>query len=256
MLGQNNHSGTKPWPNGDSHLKFTKQGIKWRQVIGVAMIAVPWFLRDELAGRMEQRATDAQQVLTEKDEQQEQQQQISDQRDLLRRIGQVQAQLRLMDAKGDSKVSEEELAEQTRKSDDEFLGNFFKEAGTDLGDAADKFGELMQRVKLPSAEEDQLGGVAEAAHKTAHDLESFDPNASESVIDAQFNALSKTQDELVDAYEKLSKAAEKERDRSTKYANIARGIAWAFTAIGTVLLGNWKKLLGEADEEEEEDGMK
>ena len=154
------------------------------------------------------------------------------------------------------KLSEEEIAEQTRKSDDEFLGNFFKEAGTDLGDTADKFDELMQRVKLPSAEEGQLGGVAEAARKTAHDLESFDPNASESVIDAQFNALSKTQDDLVDAYEKLSKAAEQERDRSTKYANIARGVAWAFTAIGTVLLGNWKKLLGGSDEEEEEGGKK
>jgi len=216
------------------------------------MIAVPWFLRDELAGRMDQRATDAQQVLTEKDEQQEQQQQISDQRDLLRRIGEVQAQLRLVDAKVGSKVSEEELAEEARKSDDEFLGNFFKEAGTDLGDTADELGELMQRVKLPSAEQEQFGGVAEAARKTAHDLESFDPNASESVIDAQFNALSKTQDDLVDAYEKLSNAAEQERDRSTKYANIAREVAWGFTAFGTALLGNWKKLLGGSDEEEEE----
>jgi hypothetical protein len=255
MLGQNNRSGARPWPKGDLHLKFAKQGIKWQQVIAVAMIAVPWFLRDELAGRMEQRATDAQQVLTEKDEQQEQQQQISDQRDLLRRIGQIQVQLGLIDAKVGSKVSEEDIAEQARKSDDEFLGNFFKEAGTDLGDTADKFDELMHRVKLTSAEEDQLGGVADAARKTAHDLESFDPNASEAVIDSQFNELSKTQDDLVGAYEKLSKSAEQERDRSTKYANMARGVAWAFTALGTVLLGIWKKLLGESDEEEE-DGKK
>ncbi len=258
--GQNNRSGTRTkrilWPKGDLHLKLDKQGIKWRQVIAVAMIAVPWFLRDELASRMDQHAADAQQVLTEKDEQQEQQQQISDQRDLLRRIGQVQAQLRLVDAKIGSKVSEEELAEETRKSDDEFLGNFFKEAGADLGDTADKFGELMQRVKLPAAEEDQFGVVAEAARKTAHDLESFDPNASESVIDAQFDALSKTQDGLVDAYEKLSKAAEQERDRSTKNAKIAREVAWGFTAFGAVLLGSWKKLLGGSDEEEEEGGKK
>ncbi len=237
-------------------MKIAGQGIKWRQVIAVAMIAVPWFLRDELAGRMEQRATDAQQVLTEKVEQQGQQQQTNDQRDLLRRIGQIQAQLRLVDAKADPKVSEEDIAEQTRKSDDEFLGNFFKEAGSDLDDTANKFDELMGRVKLPSAQNDQLSGVTAAAHKTATDLESFDPNASESVIDAQFNELSKTQDELVDAYEKLSNAAEQERDQSTKYANIARGVAWALTAIGTVLMGNWKKLLGGSDEEEEEDSKK
>jgi hypothetical protein len=237
-------------------LKFTKQGPNWRQVIAVAMIAVPWFLRDELAGRMEQRATNAQQVLTEKDEQQEQQQQIGDQRDMLRRIGEIQAQLRLVDAKVDSKVSEEEIEEQARKSDDEFLGNFFKEAGSDLGDSADKLDELMAQVNVPSAQADQLSQAAAAAHKTAHDLESFDPNASETVIDAQYNDLSKTQDDLVDAYEKLSNAAEQERDTSTRYANVARGVAWVFTAIGTVLMGNWKKLLGGSDEEPEEAGKK
>ena len=62
--------------------------------------------------------------------------------------------------------------------------------------------------------------------------------------------------DLVDAYEKLSNAAEQERDRSTKYANIAREVAWGFTAFGAVMLGNWKKLLGGSDEEEEEGGKK
>jgi hypothetical protein len=74
-------------------LKFTTHGIKWRQVIVVAMIAVPWFCRDVLAGKMEQRAADAQQVLTEKDQQLEQQLQIKDQRDMLVRIGEIQTEL-------------------------------------------------------------------------------------------------------------------------------------------------------------------
>lgn len=74
------------------------------------------------------------------------------------------------------------------------------------------------------------------------------------MIDGQFNQLSKAQDDLVDAYEKLSNTAEQEREQSTHYANISRGVAWVFTAIGTVLMGNWKKLLGGSDEEEEESG--
>jgi hypothetical protein len=237
-------------------LKFTKQGIKWRQVVALSMIAVPWFLRDELAGRMEKRATDAQQVLTEKDQQQVQQQQISDQRDLLRRIGEIQAQLKLVDTKVDPSVSAEEIDAQARKSDDEYLGSFFKDAGSDLAESTDKLDELMEQVTLPSAEEGQLSGVSASVHKTAHDLESFDPNASEPVIDAKYNDLSKAQDDLVDAYEKLSNVAEQERVRSTHYANTARGVAWAFTAIGTVLMGNWKKLLGGSDEGEEEVGKK
>jgi hypothetical protein len=47
--------------------------------------------------------------------------------------------------------------------------------------------------------------------------------------------------------------AEQERRRSTKYADMARGAAWAFTAIGTVLIGNWKKLLGGSGEKVEVD---
>jgi hypothetical protein len=78
------------------------QGIKWQQVIAVAMIAVPWFLRDELAGRMEHRSTNAQQVLTDKDEQQ---QQIIDQQDMLRRIEEIQGQLKLVEVKLDPKTN-------------------------------------------------------------------------------------------------------------------------------------------------------
>jgi hypothetical protein len=45
--------------------------------------------------------------------------------------------------------------------------------------------------------------------------------------------------------------AEQERQRSTQYAVIARGAAGGFTAVGTVLMGNWKKPLGCSSEEEE-----
>ena len=234
-------------------MKFTMQGIKWQQVIALAMIAVPWFLRDELAGRMEQRSTNAQQVLTEKDEQQEQQQQINDQRDMLRRIEEIQGQLRLVDAKLDPKITEEEIENQARESDDKSMGSFFKEAGSDLGDSADKLDELMQQVNLTSDQENKLSGAAAAAHETAKGLESFDPNASEQAIHSLFDGLSKAQDDLVEAYDTLSNVAEQERRRSAKYADIARGAAWAFTAVGTVLIGNWKKLLGGSGEKEEAD---
>ena len=234
-------------------MKFTRQGIKWQQVIALAMIAVPWFLRDELAGKMEQRSTNAQQVLTEKDEQQEQQQQISDQRDMLRRIEEIHGQLKLVNTKLDPKVTEKEIENQARQSDDKSMGGFFKGAGSDLGDSADKLDELMQQVKLTSDQENKLSSAAAAAHETAKSLESLDPNATEQTIDALFEGLSKVQHDLVDAYDTLSNVAEQERNQSTKYANWARGLAWAFTAIGTALMSNWKKLLGVSGEEEEDD---
>lgn len=72
-------------------MKFAREDIKWRQVVVVAMIAVPWFFRDVFAGKMEMRAADAQQVLTEKEEQEAQQQQTSDQRDMLTQMERVLA---------------------------------------------------------------------------------------------------------------------------------------------------------------------
>lgn len=205
---------------------------------------------------MEKRAADAQQVLTEKDQQQEQQQQINDQRDMLRRIGEIQDRLKLVDAKVDPSVSAEEVEAQAKKSDDEFLGDFFKQAGSDLTDNADKLQELMQQIDLPADLNDQLNAVAKSARDNAAELGKFNPDASESEIDTLFNNLSKSQDELVDAYEKLSNVAEQARNRSTNYANIARGVAWVFTAIGTVLMGNWKTLLGESVGEEDDDNKK
>jgi hypothetical protein len=233
-------------------LKFTLQGMKWRQVIAVLMIAVPWFLRDELAAGMEKKAADAQQVLTEENEQQQQQQQIGNQRDLFDRIGQIQAQLGVVEAKVDPTSSKEEIEDKTRQSDDALLGNFFRESATDLNDSAARFDELRQQVDLSADLDSQFSQVAAAAQTTAHELQGFDASASDESLDAQFDELTKAQSNLVDAYAKLSDAAEQDRDRSTSHANIARGVAWAFTAAGTLLIGNWKKLLGISGDSDEE----
>ena len=126
-------------------MTFKKQGIKWRQVIAVALIAVPWVLRDVLAANMEEQATDAQQVLTEKEAQEGQQQQISDQREMLDRIAEIQEQLKLVEAKLDAKASDDEIEAQAEKADARSLAKIFTEAGSDLGDAADKLTELKAR---------------------------------------------------------------------------------------------------------------
>jgi hypothetical protein len=45
------------------------------------------------------------------------------------------------------------------------MGSLFKNAGSELGDSADKLDELMQQVKLTSDQENKLSGAA-AAHTT------------------------------------------------------------------------------------------
>ena len=235
-------------------MPFKRQGIKWRQVIAVALIAVPWVLRDVLAANMEQQATDAQQVLTEKDAQEAQQQQISDQREMLDRIAEIQEQLKLVDAKLNVNASDDEIEAQAEKADARSLDKIFAEAGSDLGDAANKLNELKQQVALNSDQDKELSGAATKAHEKAEGLKSFDASVAGAEIDAQFEELSTVQNDLVKAYETLAAAAEKDRDRSTLYANIARGLAWVLTAIGTLMLGNWKKLVGVSEEGEEEVG--
>jgi chromosome segregation ATPase len=203
---------------------------------------------------MEQQATDAQQVLTEKDAQEGQQQQISDRREMLDSIVEIQDQLKLVEAKLSVTTSDDDAAAQAGKAEAKSLAKTFTEAGSDLRDAADKLVELKGQVALTSEQEKELSEAAARAKDKAEALKSFDASVAGPGTDAQFDELLAVQDDLVKAYEKLAAVAEGERDRSTLYANIARGLAWVLTAIGTLMLGNWKKLLGVSDEGKEEAG--
>lgn len=107
----------------------------------------------------------------------------------------------------------------------------------------------MERVGLSSDQKQKLGGTADAARKTAHDLEGFNKDASEEEIDLLYKNLDESKSALVNAYDELSKVADQERAQSTQNAEIARGAAWALTALGTVLMGNWKRLLGGSDDD-------
>jgi hypothetical protein len=112
---------------------------------------------------------------------------------------------------------------------------------------------LLQKVDVDPALGKQFADAASQASGTAEKLRSFDPKADSQQGDALFAALSDSQDKLVDAYDKLDDAAAKERDKSASSAGIFRGIAWICTALGAVLMGDWRKLFGGSDEESDEE---
>jgi hypothetical protein len=231
-----------------------KAGGKWRKLIALAMIAVPWFLRDHLAARMDKRATVAQQVLTEKNDQEQRQELVQDQRETLDRLKDIQAKLDEVDAKAEGK-SENEIQEKTDQSYVKLTSDFFEEEGLALIRSAGDFDKLLKKVDMDSAASGKLEEMAEQAGDTGDKLRDFNSNPQENDIERLFDELSTTQDKLVDGYEKLDKAATEERDESTRRADFFRNLAWVFTAIGAVLMGDWKKMFGGSDDEENEDDV-
>jgi hypothetical protein len=231
-----------------------KAGGKWRKLIALAMIAVPWFLRDQLAARMDKRATVAQQVLTEKNDQQQRQEQVQDQRETLDRLKDIQAKLDEVDAKVEGK-DENEIQKRADESYVKLTSDLFEEEGLALNQSADNFDGLLKKVDMDSATSRKLEEMAEQAGNTADKLLAFNSNPQEDDIESLFDELSDTQDKLVDGYEKLDTAATKERDESTRRADFFRNLAWVFTGIGAVLMGDWKKLFGGSDDEKDEDDV-
>ena len=57
----------------------------------------------------------------------------------------------------------------------------------------------------------------------------------------------KIEDNLNEAFDELSDSAGKEVEQSTNDATMWRYVAWIFTAIGALLIGDWKKLLAGPD---------
>ncbi len=91
--------------------------------------------------------------------------------------------------------------------------------------------------------------IASQASATADKLRAFDAGPDAKQIDGLYDALNEAHSRLADGYDKLDDAANNERDESAGMAGIFRGLAWLCTALGALLIGDWRKLLGDSSGE-------
>ena len=233
-------------------MDLAKGFVKWRKLIAIAMIVVPWFFRDQLAASMEEKAHLAQHVLTEEDEQLQRQEQAKDQSDMLMRLIKIQGELDVVDAKVGA-ANQSEVEEKTQESNVELMSSFFEAEGKDLGQKRGDLSGVIQKVDLDSAKAKELSDIATLVGNTAEQLRALDSNPDPDEAEGLLDALSDADDKLAGGYADLATAATIQRDDSAKWANIFRGVAWVCTAIGAVLMGDWKKLFGGSDDDDSDD---
>jgi len=236
----------------------------WRvtkRVVTLALFLIPWLLRDTQAVEQDKRVEVAQNVLTEKDAALQRQEQDAIQRDMGRTLARIERKV--------EQLSEEETAKLER---DAFVDDAAAE-GTALKKSLDVFTSLRERISIadgdsfedfekksaawleskqdsprPACQNTCMLKIEEEVAKVARNMEDRSlAKADAARIDDTMERFFKAHANLSIAFEDLSAEADADRETSAGKADSARNTAWFFTALGGLLVGDWKKLLAGPD---------
>jgi len=212
------------------------RGSRGRKLLTLGLLLAPWFLKDHLATAMEERSTEAQQVLLEESSQEQREEQAAEQRQLMDRLARIE--LRQVQASGE--LSEAQVAKAV--ADD--LSRSFSAEGKALQHSTRKFEELLPKVAMDAATQQALAAKVHQVEAVAQALEAFKPEAAHPDNQALLDQWSHAEVTLGDAYEQLSHEAVRDRDASTRLALWSRIAAWSLTAIAALMAGDWTSLFG------------
>src|SRR5664279_4700334 len=149
---------------------FNKGGIGLR-LLTMALIAIPWFFRDQFATSLDQEAREAQQVLTEKGDHEQRQQQNSNNREVMRLLARIDLKQRT-----NTEIDTDIEAEEAR-----LWSKDAKDDGKLLGDDVSAFKKLLLRVSMGGDQErrKELEEIATKAETVAGKIEAFNPVTEE-----------------------------------------------------------------------------
>jgi hypothetical protein len=222
-----------------------KRGSRGWQLLTLAMVAVPWFLRDQLATSLEANSREVQQVMIEENAQQQREQQGEELRELNRQL----ARIELRQRQSSGELDEHQVGEEAAQ----MLSTTFAAEGTALSHRVKSFADLLPKIAMAEATRRNLANQAQTAGAVAQTLEAFDVKVHHDHVDALVDQWGQAETHLREAYEQLLVEAEQDRDASAKAANWARFAAWAFTALAALMMGDWKKLLARRGLNDESD---
>ena len=216
-----------------------KNGGIGRRLLTMTLIAIPWFFRDQFATSLDEEAREAQQVLSEKGDHEQRQQQNSNSREVMSLLARIDLRQRT-NTENKAEIEAEEARLWSKDARDD---------GKLLGDDVAAFKKLLPRI---SAGDDQDGRkemeeIAAHAETVARKLEAFDAGTEETDSTGQTITLQNDFDQadisLRQAWKGLEEEAQKDQQNASATATTARIIAWVCTAIGALVVGDWKKLL-------------
>ena len=216
-------------------MTLIKRGSRGWQLLTLAMVAVPWILRDQLATTLEVNSREVQQVMIEENAQQQREQQGEELRELNRQL----ARIELRQKQSSGELDEHQVAEESAQ----MLSSTFVAEGTALSHRVKSFETLLPKIAMADATRKGLADKAQAAGAVAQTLETFDVKVHHEHVDVLVGQWGQAETHLREAYEQLLVEAEQDRDSSARSANWARFAAWAFTALAALMLGDWKNLL-------------
>ena len=210
-----------------------KQGSRGWQLLTLAMVALPWILRDQLAAALDMNSREVQQVMLEATAQQQREQQGEELRELNRQL----ARIELRQKQSSGELDERQVGEESAQ----MMSSTFVAEGTALDHRVQSFGALMPKIAMAATTRKTLAGKAQAAGAAAQTLEAFDGKVHHEHVDALVDQWGQAETSLREAYEQLLVEAEADRDSSARQANWARFAAWTFTALAALMMGDWKK---------------
>lgn len=245
---------------------ITRGGRAW-QLLTVAIIAVPWLLRDELAVRLDAHTSAAEQVQTALYNESQRARQAADQqanRDRLEHIEILVMQLAKVTSKTETEDAKADLfAESVRREAEELLTSVqtFDDHLADMEIIPLKVEESEQADRKEIDQWLGINSVAAGGFTKANLLALSAKVRKTAQVIAEHDASAGPPPEMKDwdiaanalgvAYDELHASAVKAQDSHGAWAHAARLAAWCFTALGALMIGDWSRVLRGPDAEAE-----
>ncbi len=211
-----------------------KKGGKLRKLLPLAMIVVPWFLKDHLATVLEKHSLEAQQVLVAKDNQEQREEQERGIRALSTELAKIE-------------LGQGRNPEEIQRREFEITAGLIQAEGKAMRRSAGVLEGLLKKVDLEEAKRAELAGKAQTAKELGAQLADHTDQALQHATEATEQQWLAVEQGLTSAYEELAVEAEKDQIASADAASAARFVAWIFTAIAAFMMGGWTKLFGMAE---------
>ena len=206
------------------------KNVKPRRLIALAVIGIPWFMRDQLASSFESHSATSQQIQVALANEEARQLQEQDQREAYERL-----------------IKIERLLTHSTVPDDKDPGfeKAIAEEGRELGESVANFQARLGSLNLDEAEVAGFHLAADSATAAAKAL--VTDYGSENTTVAQDSLILARFDSAASHFnEELKVLSVQSVNASAGYSRLAtwsRFVAWLMTAIGALMMGDFTKLL-------------
>lgn len=217
-----------------------------RRLAVLALLGSVWFFRDSAATAFDQQARDAQQVISEKFEHEQHQQQSSDQKEVIGLLSRIL----LEQARNNPNYS----AEQVATDEDQLIRREAHEASSALSEDAEALKRLLPRVEGDAKKMDDHMKTAEKAIALAKEIQSAVSN-EQSQPQKEGEAAGRDVKQLLEEWEEVSgklgvawtdleASARHDQEDANDTASLSRAVAWIGSLISALLVGDWRKAFG------------